>query len=91
MEELRAAAIDSNCLNAKECSAELGRRSEESFFRTRSREMARAELLENPFNPRTEVSADARHTAGRIITHMWIIFIVLPFILAILFAIFTAK
>jgi len=33
----------------------------------------RAELQQNPFDPRTEVSADARHIAGRIVMHLWII------------------
>ena len=35
------------------------------------------------FKPRTEVSADARH----IVKHLWIIFVVLPFVLAILYEI----
>lgn len=42
---------------------------------------------EVPFYPRTEVSADARYIAGRIIKHLWIIFVALPFVLAILFVI----
>lgn len=40
-----------------------------------------------PFDPHTEVSADARHIAGRIVQHLWIIFVVLPFVLAILYEI----
>ena len=32
-----------------------------------------------PFCPRTEVPADARYIAGRIIKHLWIIFVALPF------------
>jgi hypothetical protein len=44
-------------------------------------------LQDNPFDPRTEVSADARHIAGSIVKHLWIIFVVLPFVLAILYAI----
>lgn len=31
-------------------------------------------------------SADARFIAGKIVTHMWIIFVLLPVVLAILFA-----
>lgn|GEM_PF-6144562 len=40
-----------------------------------------------PFNSRTEVSADAHYIAGRIIKHLWIILVILPFILAILYVI----
>ncbi len=50
--------------------------------RTR-REKARAELQDNPFDPRTEVSADAR----RVIKHLWIIFVAFPLVLGILFVI----
>jgi hypothetical protein len=38
-----------------------------------------------PFDPRREVSADARHIAARIIKHLWIIFVLLPIVLGILF------
>jgi hypothetical protein len=41
----------------------------------------------NRFDPRTEVSADAFHIAGRMVTHMWIIFVLLPVVLVILLAI----
>ncbi len=40
---------------------------------------------------RNEVSADARYIAGKIVSHMWIIFVLLPVVLGILFAILTAK
>lgn len=43
----------------------------------------RETLQSNPFDPRTEVSADAR----KIVFHMWIIFVLLPVVLCILFAI----
>src|SRR5271154_3953815 len=44
-------------------------------------------LAEAPFRPRTEVSADARYIAGRIVKHLWIIFVALPFVLGILIVI----
>jgi len=58
--------------------------------------------IEGLFDPRTEVSADAIHIAqsarqaaakasGRIVKHLWIIFVLLPVVLGILFAILTAK
>jgi hypothetical protein len=40
-----------------------------------------------PFDSRTEISADARYVSGRIVKHLWIIFVALPFVLAILFVI----
>jgi hypothetical protein len=40
-----------------------------------------------PFDPRTEVSADAKHIASRIVTHLWIIFIALPIAAWILYEI----
>lgn len=43
------------------------------------------------FNPRTEISAGDRYIAGRIIKHMWIIMVLLPFVFGILYAILTAK
>jgi hypothetical protein len=42
----------------------------------------------NPFDPRTEISADAKyiaeHIASRIVRHLWIIFVLLPFVAALL-------
>lgn len=47
--------------------------------------------VDNPFDPRHEVSADAEHIAkavgGRIVMHMWIIFVALSFVLGLLYAI----
>jgi hypothetical protein len=57
--------------------AEIQRRLEEH----RKAEAARIAAL--PFNAKTDVSADARH----IVKHLWIIFVLLPFALAVLFMI----
>jgi hypothetical protein len=90
-EKLQAAAADPQCRNARECAAELERRrSQREADRIRG-ESVRAELLRNPFDPRREVSGDGRHIASRVITHMWIIFILLPIVFGILFAVLTAK
>jgi hypothetical protein len=35
-------------------------------------------------------SADARYIAGRIITHMWIIWVVIPLALALVYLLLTA-
>lgn len=47
----------------------------------------RALLEAVPFDSRTEISADARHIAGRVVTALWIIFVLIPFVLGILFEI----
>ncbi|HEY1256019.1 MAG TPA: hypothetical protein VGF01_14685 [Terracidiphilus sp.] len=47
----------------------------------------REDLQNNPFDALTEVSADARHIAGTIVKQLWIIFVALPFVLAILYGI----
>jgi hypothetical protein len=43
------------------------------------------ESLAKSFDPRSEVSADARY----IVKHLWIIFVLLPVVLVILFEIFN--
>jgi len=44
-----------------------------------------------PFDARNEVSADARHIAGHIVTHLWIIGVVVPVVAGLLFVLFTMK
>jgi hypothetical protein len=43
-----------------------------------------------PFDPRTEVSADGKHIAGRIVAHLWIIFVLLPFIAMVVYGLIVA-
>lgn len=50
------------------------------YLDDRAKAFRREELTENPFDPRTEVSADARHIAK----HLWILFAVLPVVAALL-------
>jgi hypothetical protein len=42
------------------------------------------------FDARTEVSQDARFVAGRIVRHLWIIFVLLPCLAVLLFEILTS-
>lgn len=44
-----------------------------------------------PFDARNEVSADARHIASRIVKHLWIIGVVLPFVGCLLYAALSMK
>lgn len=47
---------------------------------------AKAErLAANPFDARNEVSADGRYIAGQIVKNMWIIFVLLPIALALVY------
>jgi hypothetical protein len=57
-----------------------------------------AQLAQTLFDPRSDVSADAKHIASaversgrRIVTHLWILFVALPVVLGILYAILMAK
>ncbi len=73
-------AEDPNCTNANECREEQARRHEAEQLR---RANLRDELRSNPFDPRTEVSADAHHVAKQ----LWIIFVALPVVFAVLYSI----
>ncbi|MHB8218664.1 MAG: hypothetical protein ACYDDS_21540 [Candidatus Sulfotelmatobacter sp.] len=101
-EVLAKSASDPNCKNQQECLDTLTTRKakrEEQEERKAARvvqekirrETVRAELQDNPFDPRSEISADAQHIArevgGRIVKHLWIIFVALPFVLGLLYAI----
>ena len=79
--DLTKASTDPNCSNAKECLEELEKRKQREESR---RAKVRERLASNPFDPRNEVSADARHISGRIVKHLWIIFILIPTFFAIL-------
>ncbi len=89
--ELEKWSNDPDCFEKETCGAILAERVIEHEKAKRRRDEAhatkRAELQDNPFDPRTEVSADAAHIAGRIVKHLWIIFVLLPVVLAILWAI----
>jgi hypothetical protein len=91
--QLEQWAADPNCLEAEECAALLAERrakreqekAEQEVQAAAARLFNRDEVRDNPFNPRTEISADAKHIAGRIVTHLWIIFVLLPVAAALLF------
>jgi hypothetical protein len=42
----------------------------------------------SPFDPRTDISADAKHIAGKIVTHLWILFVLLPIFASVLLWLF---
>ena len=83
-------AADPNCVEMEICARLLSERlaSQEKAEAARQALLARKRegLQADPFDPRTEVSADAKHIAGRIVTHLWILFVLLPFIIGLLWA-----
>ena len=97
-EQIAEWAADPSCIEKEKCATELTRRErvleekEVSDERERLAEEKRlsdrrAKLEAKPFDSRTEISADARHIASRVVTALWTIFVLLPIVLAILFAI----
>ena len=58
--------------------------------RLRLAEERRQASIARGFDLRSEVSEDARYISGRIVTHLWIIFVLLPVVLGILFGILYA-
>lgn len=102
-QELEKWATDPNCLDSEACAKALAERlakgdpalaaaTRERHEAERRTAMAsgREELQNNPFDPRTEVSADARHIAGRIVKHLWILFVLLPIVAVLLLALINA-
>jgi len=84
-EQLQKWASDPDCIEQEQSAAHLKWRLDERAKRKEELAAKRQELQDNPFDPRTEVSADARHIARRIVTHLWILFVALPLVLALLF------
>ena len=94
-ETLQKWAHDPNCLEMEECAKAWAKRLEKQEkdaprkqaameAEMQRRTVLRKELEDSPFNPRTEISADAIHVASRIVKHLWIIFVLLPFVIALL-------
>jgi hypothetical protein len=94
-EQLERWSKDPDCIEKDKCAAYFAQRlatraSNEAALREKMRAALaakRAELQDNPFDPRTEVSADARHIARKVVMHLWILFVALPLVLAILLSI----
>jgi hypothetical protein len=94
-------AADPNCVQNELCATEIEKRrkkkeaiaeTEKAIDEAESSRLAkRREKLESyPFDPRTEVSADAKHIAGRIVKHLWILFVLLPAVAFLLWALADA-
>lgn len=77
-DQLENLTVDPNVSNIGEVAAFLAKSREAEQLR---REHIRAELQNNPLDPRREITADARY----IVKNLWIIFVALPFVLGILY------
>ena len=88
-EELELWANDPACIERELCAVALANRrklrQEREFAKDHAEEFAAQKIAErrqrleaSPFDPRSEVSADAKHIASRIVTHLWILFVLLP-------------
>jgi hypothetical protein len=93
--ELETYAADPDCIEMELCAKELAHRAtvRERLKAAKLQRLSekRQALLDNPFDPRTEISADARHIASRIVTHLWILFVLLPVTLGLLYALLRSR
>lgn len=99
-ETIETLANDPNCVEQEKCRLYLIARLElvekkAAERRAHNEALQQAKLVrklaleENPFDTRTEVSADAIHIASKIVTALWLIAVVLPIACGILLALFT--
>jgi hypothetical protein len=87
-QELEKWSNDPDCLEKEPCAQELANRrlkreNPQPRIAQSSSSISPKEHV-NPFNPRTEVSADAIFISGRIVKHIWIIFVLLPIVATVL-------
>ena len=80
-EVLERWATDPNCVEMELCAKvlaeRLAKRKSDKAEREATLAAKRKELQDNPFDPRTEVSADAKYIAGRIARHLTMLFVLL--------------
>jgi hypothetical protein len=87
-QELEKWANDPRCFEKGLCVQEIAARGADRERRETERPPTRLKDPEErrPFDPRTDISADAKHIASRIVKHLWIIFVLLPFVAVLLLA-----
>jgi hypothetical protein len=82
--ELEKWATDPDCIEMEICAKALAERKAWRVRHEAALANKRRSLMADPFDPRTEVSADAKHIASRVVTHLWILFVLLPIVAFIL-------
>ena len=92
-EQLGRWANDPNCSDQQLCAEKLAERLGTKAAREKQQAEEKRQMAEkrqgmeyNPFDARTEVSADARHIATCVVANMWIIAVVLPIVLGLIMA-----
>lgn len=75
--DLEKWGTDPNCFEMEACANALAERRAKRDDTAEPR-IAGRQLQDSPFDPRKEVSADGKYIAGRIVTHLWILFVLLP-------------
>jgi hypothetical protein len=79
-------ANDPNTDNPRDCLNAVKER-RDAILREEDRlSKKRQAMQEDPFDPRTEVSADAK----KIVSNLWIIFVLLPFVMGVLYLILSS-
>jgi hypothetical protein len=88
-QDLEKWSKDTLCLEMTQCAELLVKRAakREAARLAKIEQLAERKkaLDEKPFDARTEISADARHIASRIVTQLWVIFVLLPIVLVLLY------
>lgn len=80
-ESLATWAADDNCLDKKAILKVIDERREKAEKDEEALALRKIALEARPFDPRTELSADGK----RIVKHLWIIFVVIPTIVTLLY------
>jgi hypothetical protein len=92
-EKLERWAQDENCIERAECERELVLRRLRKTKEEEGLSVRKQGLEANPFDFRKEHTADSKEVsadARYIVKHLWIIFVLLPFVLGLVYAILNA-
>jgi hypothetical protein len=91
--QLEKWASDPNCIEMEECAKTLARRRARRDEDAQALVARKKALEENPFDHRTETTADINVVsadAKYIVKHLWIMFIVIPFVVGLVLMIANA-
>jgi hypothetical protein len=97
-EQLEKWGRDPDCIEMEVCAKALieriaKREADRVKFQTATA-AKRKELQDNPFDPRTDVTANTRYIVKKIVTHFWILFavcfVLLPFMIGVVLGVVKA-
>src|SRR5450755_3916121 len=72
---------DPQVIDRELCEEVLINRKKENLISRKKRNSTEEQVDVSTFNARTDISADAKHIAGRIVLNLWIICIVVPLVI----------